>query len=377
MLNLSPLFNTSTGEPHLLKNLDITKDQRDEINEARNAVRNCLRDCLPKVLQDQFDVSSPPNPRFFTQGSWAYKTINAPAKNPQQADIDDGCYLPLSFVANTERPSIAANIFFKASEQALKALLEIKGWRLTSKATCIRVIIADYAHIDIPLYAIPDNEFVTLSKASMEHGHGSLSEAMNRSDRDSWVALPHDKVLLAHRENNWMPSDPRPVKTWFQTQVEVKGEQFRRIVRYLKAFRDWKWSTGGPSSILLMTAAAPFFEKHNQRDDLALLNVVKEIPEKLRSGVYNPVDSSESLTDRLGKDAVEEAAQAFEEFERSLSSAIYGSRSTTACITMQELFGSRFPYDPNRVVSVSVEDTITATPAKAGPSELVGRTKAG
>jgi len=31
-------------------------------------------------------------PRFFTQGSWAYKTLNAPAQNPQQADLDDGAY---------------------------------------------------------------------------------------------------------------------------------------------------------------------------------------------------------------------------------------------------------------------------------------------
>jgi hypothetical protein len=78
-----------------------------------------------------------------------------------------------------------------------------------------------------------------------------------------------DKVLLAHRECNWMPSDPRPVKEWFLGEVEAKGEQFRRVVRYLKAFRDWRWSSGGPASILLMAAAAPLFEKRDRRDDLA------------------------------------------------------------------------------------------------------------
>lgn len=72
-----------------------------------------------------------------------------------------------------------------------------------------------------------------------------------------WTALPADKVLLAHRECNWMPSDPRPVKEWFLGEVEAKGEQFRRVVRYLKAFRDWRWASGGPASILLMAAAAP------------------------------------------------------------------------------------------------------------------------
>ncbi|MFP3534269.1 hypothetical protein SB763_33485, partial [Burkholderia sp. SIMBA_042] len=87
----------------------------------------------------------------FTQGSWAYKTLNSPAQRPQQADVDDGCYLPLSFVSQTKRPSTATTVFFAAAEEALKPLVEEKGWKLvTDKPTCIRIIIASYAHIDIP-----------------------------------------------------------------------------------------------------------------------------------------------------------------------------------------------------------------------------------
>ncbi|MFN2964430.1 hypothetical protein ACKUEI_26235, partial [Escherichia coli] len=89
-------------------------------------------------------------------------------------------------------------------------LVEEKQWKLvTDKPTCIRIVISAYAHIDNPLYAIPDEEFVTLAKASMErYGYASLTEGVNMAERDAWAALPAGKVLLAHRECNWMPSDP-------------------------------------------------------------------------------------------------------------------------------------------------------------------------
>jgi len=380
MLNLSPLFFTTADDESCMHDeLDLSPERRAWIASARNDVRNCLRTGIPRVLRERGYTDDMPQPRFFTQGSWAYKTSNAPAQRPQQADVDDGCYLPLSFVSQTKRPSRATTVFFAAAEEALKPLVEEKHWKLvTDKPTCIRIVIAAYAHIDIPLYAIPDKEFVMLTKASMErYGYDSLTGAVNMAERDAWTALPADKVLLAHRECNWMTSDPRPVKEWFLGEVEAKGEQFRRVIRYLKAFRDWRWSSGGPASILLMAAAAPLFEKRDRRDDLALLDVVAALPARLRAGVNNPVDESESLTERLGQEGVEEAAKAFEAFEKALRGAIDADSPSQACIRMQGEFGPRFPNEPSRVKVVSVVATIAAAPATAGPSELVGRTKAG
>ena len=380
MLNLSSLFFTTVDDESCLHSmLDLSPTQLAFIKSAKTEVRNCLRINILEILKNRgynFDLSSP---RFFTQGSWAYKTLNAPAKEPQQADVDDGCYLPLSFVSQTKRPSTAATVYFSVAEEALKPLIEQKQWKLiTDKPTCIRIVIASYAHIDIPLYAIPDEDFATLARNSIEkYGYDSLTTAVIRAEHDAWTALPSGKVLLAHREHNWIASDPRPVKEWFLGEVEAKGKQFQRIVRYLKAFRDWKWPSGGPSSILLMAAAAPLFERIDRRDDLALLDVVAKLPEQLRAGVNNPVDESESLTNRLGEAGVDDAAKKFEEFERMLRGAIHASSASQACIWMRNDFGQRFPNEPDRVKTVSVENTITTVPAIAGPSELIGRTKAG
>lgn len=380
MLNLSPLFFTSLDDESCMHDeLDLTSEQRASIAGARTDVRNCLRTGIPRVLKANGYTEDVPQPRFFTQGSWAYKTLNSPAQRPQQADVDDGCYLPMSFVSQTTRPSTAATVFFAAAEEALRPLVKEKQWKLvTDKPTCIRIVVSAYAHIDIPLYAIPDQEFVSLAEASMRrYGYTSVMDAVIEAERDAWTALPRDKVLLAHRENNWMPSDPRPVKEWFLGEVEAKGEQFRRVVRYLKAYRDWRWPSGGPSSILLMATAAPLYEKRDRRDDLALLDVVAALPARLRGGVNNPVDESESLTERLGQAGIEEAAKAFEEFEKVLRGATGAGNPSQACIWMQGEFGPRFPNEPDRVKVVSVVATIAAAPATAGPSELIGRTKAG
>ena len=126
-----------------------------------------------------------------------------------------------------------------------------------------------------------------------------------------------------------------------------------------------------------MATAAPLFEKRDRRDDLALLDVVAALPARLREGVNNPVDESESLTERLGQDGVEEAAKAFEKLEKALRGATGASNPSQACIWMRDEFGPRFPNEPDRINVVSVAATIAAAPATAGPSELVGRSKAG
>lgn len=368
MLNLSSLFYTGDESGQCLQaELDLHSHERAYIAEAKTAVRDALRGGIPRELRLLGYDKDIPAPRFFTQGSWAYKTLNCPAKKPQQADVDDGCYLPLSFLTQTKRPSIAATVFFAVAQKALEPLVKERGWTLViDKPTCIRIVISATAHIDVPLYAIPDKEFETLSARALatDARYASFAEAVFRAERDAWTALPANSVLLAHREDDWLESDPRPVKEWFLTEVDKHGPQLRRVVRYLKAYRDWNWASGGPASILLMAAAVPLFEKQERRDDLALLNVAKALPAALRRGVNNPVDDTESLTDRLrkgsrDKDLVEEAAVAYEHLATLLDGAIAASSPTQACEWMRQAFGPRFPNCPERVRVVSQPTSAT------------------
>lgn len=378
MLNLSSLFFSGVEQPTLLEDVTLSLRRRDFIAQAKEAVREQLRKALPVVMRNLGHEAEAVQPRFFTQGSWAYKTLNAPAHPTQQADIDDGAYLPLSFMTLTSRPSVASKVFFAAAEKALQPLVDERGWRLiTDKPTCIRIEIAEYAHIDVPLYAIPDKQFEQLRKAAMEtHGY-ALDEAVTRAERDAWTALPTDQVLLAHRDEDWVKSDPRPVKLWFQGEVERHGEQFRRTVRYLKCFRDWQWVEGGPSSLLLMATAAQLFETRERRDDLALLDLLERMPDLLRRGVLCPTDPEESLTKRLGEAGVKDAIKKLQQFEVYLRGAVNSSSPDQALAWMQQQFGPRFPNVPDRIKPSSATAVVLATPAVAVSTPLVGRTQAG
>lgn len=379
MLNLSNLFYSGVEQSTLLENVTLPEHRCEFIAEAKEAVRKQLRTALPIVLRELGHEAAAVQPRFFTQGSWAYKTLNAPAHPTQQADIDDGAYLPMSFVKTTSKPSVASKVFFAAVETALMPLTCERGWRLiTDKPTCIRIEIAEYAHIDVPLYAIPDDQFDLLRKAALAvHGYFALDEAVKRAERDAWTALPQDQVLLAHRDEDWVKSDPRPVKQWFLNEVKRHGEQFRRSVRYLKCFRDWQWVEGGPSSLLLMATAAPLFEARDGRDDLALLDLVDAMPNLLRQGVCCPTDANESLTERLGPKGVEDTIKKLQQFEQYLRGATTASDPAQALTWMQKQFGPRFPRALDRVKAGSVTAVVNATPAVTVASPLVGRVQSG
>ena len=374
MLNFSRLFNNENDESYL-KNLDLDESDKQVLNDAKSLIRSTLKDELPGKLKDIAGDEAVSQPKFFTQGSWAYKTLNAPAKSPQQADLDDGCYLPLSYMQEIKKPSQATTIFFQAVEAVLGPLAIKNGWTLvTDKPTCTRLEINDNAHIDIPLYAIPDQQFKLMKEAREAK---SLGMDALTARYQSWDDLPDDVVLLAHRKDDWISSDPRPIKDWFNEQCQLNGEQLRRVVRYLKGYRDFQWQEGGPSSILLMAATVPIFSQHPRRDDMALLEVARQLPDILRGGVCNPTNEAEILTDRLSTEALEEAALAYERLAQLLASCMQATDAPSVCVWLRKNFGNRIPELTELITSTTATETIKEVAPLYTASPLVGRTEAG
>lgn len=227
MLNLHFLFS----DP-FINRLNIGDEKLKLIRNGRTIVKEYLQKSLPSALKRKTNIDFPTQPRFFTQGSYSYKTLNEPCHlPPQQADIDYGCYLPTEdWVDNYKTPKLASKDFFEAVETALYPLCQKCGWRLvSSKSTCVRLIISEDIHIDIPLYAIPEKEFNTLIEARKLACDGHLMDSTSAR----WEKLPTEYVMLAHREKGWVKSDPRLVVDWFNERVEEYSEQYRRVVRYL------------------------------------------------------------------------------------------------------------------------------------------------
>ena len=141
MANVSKLLHVSGDAPSFLKNLNLADEDRADLMEAREKIRQCLRGVFATVTKAELGVTV--QPKFFMQGSYAYRTINNPAWTPpQQMDLDDGAYLPMTFVQGEQKPSVAAASFFMVVDAALEKLAKKEGWKFATKPTCARLVIS-------------------------------------------------------------------------------------------------------------------------------------------------------------------------------------------------------------------------------------------
>ncbi|MEF2549083.1 CBASS cGAMP synthase [Aurantimonas sp. E1-2-R+4] len=388
MANASKLLHTTTDPENYVANL---RPADERLRYARTRIRAYLREAFEASSAAVF--GRPIRPRFFTQGSFAYKTLNDPAHPPgQQMDLDDGCYLPLSFVRGA-RPSTAAEKFFEFVGAALRELARIEGWRYEEKPTCCRLVIAADSHVDNPLYAIPDAEFLTLEDRRTRATTASADVAK----ADTWEELPSDEVLLAHREEGWIESDPRKIHNWFTDAVDVYGERLRRDSRYLKAWRDnGKLDRYKVTSILLMACAWQAYGKIgglnlSNREDERLLRVVELVPEYVRGRVSNPACEDEDLN-RIPDEHREEVAGAFEDLAALMRRVVNSCEDAREAVRLlRHAFGDRVPDRPDLVsiesaavtglaapaIARTAAATVAAQPKKVVAAPEVGRSRSG
>jgi hypothetical protein len=381
MRDFSKVFKSIDGG--FLGNLTLSKEQSQFILSAKIKIQDWLRQgILEKIKESEHIIVEP---RFMSQGSAVYKTRNKPCYlPPQQIDHDLGCYLPLSIAKEfSELPRIASKIFFSVVDDLLKELVKKERWVDIdiSKNTCSRVIVNNEVHIDVPLYAIPDTEFNTIREQlnkSLASENLSLSDAKRI---DSWRNIDIKKVLLAHRERNWIESDPRKLNLHFKKAFEHKGEQLRRICRYLKAWRDYQWEKDGPTSIYLMLFADSLFDAEIDRDDITLSNILQGISKRLSDenyNVINPTDPKEKI--KISNIDRQRLLNLSNTFASDLQIAIHENNipDEKATELIRKNLGNRFPTIVISSTEASIRDKVFSTPIshheKREPST---RTRAG
>lgn len=380
MYNIHKLFRNYGNQTSFLNNLNISDNDKALLSSARKKIRAHLRHGITQITSQQLGAAYKVIPKFFTQGSWAYKTLNNPATfPPQEIDLDDGVYLPMSLITEAS-PTVACDTYFNIVDELLAKLIEENiGWELiTNKTTCCRVKINERSHIDLPLYAIPDGEFTRLTEAAKSRGYESITEAALYDDSYTWLKLSSDKVWLATRNGEWEQSDPRKVDEWFKSQVAIFGEQFVHVCRYLKAWRDYHWTTGGPSSILLMVCASKGFEKHNARDDLAMIDVSKRLIDQLANNVDSPFSDIQTPLNMLDTNERKVASTNAQKLYASITTAIKNSENKNTSIRLiTEVFGSRIPNDESLIINSTPADIVRSHPKKVVPAPAIAKVKAG
>lgn len=377
--NLHQMFSA----PRLGFKFKIYPSQSDfeEFNNIKKIVRNFLKDKIKNYLENQKILNI--SPKFRVQGSWAYGTCTLPAKPFQEMDIDYGVYLPVrafeSF--NSQNDNTQAKNYFTQVEQFLKDLCKYKNWELdSSKSTCIRLKIKKNAHIDIPLYAVPDEMFDNLKeKDKLELATDSkvFDEALHRKylAKSDWYTDDYtislasldlaeetiaDKniqtIHMAKRDGSWQSSDCEIIREWFSNilkDLPDNGKQLRNICRYLKAWRDWVFNcTGSPSSILLMVVACKYYTYHKSRDDIALLSILEQLPEALAKNVTAPDIKEHEGQDFNRMDVNQRklakilASDLYKNFVRNLNI----SDKSQIIKSMNKFWGERMPVDEDLII---------------------------
>lgn len=294
----------------------LTKTKRETLTSNRTALRN--------VIRKYFDEKKPNEikPKFHSQGSYVMKTIVNPiAKKSEdndqellEYDIDDGVY----FIGDEKaeyRKSV--DTYHNWIYDAVKNHTD-KG--AEKKNTCVRVLYADGHHIDLPIY-------------------------YKMKDKDS---IPE----LAHKTKGWIDSDPREFYDWFNKLAKGEDQQLRRIVRYLKAWCDYRHSVNSdikmPSGFILTILACENIS-FDERDDKALSETLIKIRKKINKDYGGSfvckrptVPKGEDLLSGFSGTRRDNFLSHLNSFITSSEQALAGLNPKESCLKWQKHFGNRF-----------------------------------
>lgn len=390
MLKLNRLFFTSGEAEVFSDHIEPQEAKKRYLIDCKNKIRDYLRPQIRQATVAILGMEKAITPRFRTQGSWSYGTCVDPAyQPPQEMDWDFGVYLPVTVWEENGPPEKMAKAYFDLVEKLLKTLCEQENWTLASgKKTCIRIKVATWAHIDIPLYAAPEDEFhlimekVALAK-SMAFDSRSLEESAEFSEAlevaQEWADL--DQIMMATRTGEWKPSDPEAVTRWFKDRLDEYGDQLQRVCRYLKAWRDYHWKDGGgPTSVSIMIAISQDFKVHKGRDDLALEMAAQRLSAALLSGIFErAIDDGVEDFNRLEPSERQDASQRANVLTSTLKQARFHQThlKDRAIGDVRSQFGDRVPNRVDLIDADNDADVIRSTPPTRVVPPVVPATKAG
>jgi hypothetical protein len=400
-LNAHRLLRGTTTSNGYLQKLDVDDAKERQLRRARDLIRATIRQelealagvAVQKGLIDRRDADKAAGltfrPRFRMQGSAVYHTLNDPAYRPtQQIDYDDGMFLPTSFVNGSATPIIAAKGLFVAVEGILLPLCARQGWSLIKdKKSCVRVEIAADAHIDLALYAIPDDEFTRLVEAARVQVRKDAGPVAQEDEAELakgvYESLPSDRIMLAQRNGKWTESDPRKMERWFQDAVDEHDEGLRYVCRYNKGWRDFQWPRCGLSSIAVMACVVAVYDDMkgtlpDDRDDTALLAVAERLPGLLEGRIENPVIAGQYLDEDWTPEERAGLVNRARKMHADLDAALNRTLNKSLAIEgMQKVFGPRIPDDETLLSIDAAEREVQSYKPAAVAAPTVRRTTSG
>jgi hypothetical protein len=336
-------------------------NQAIRLTEERRHALIAARDDLRQRIINSFNNSKGQLPsvhelEFQSQGSFIMDTIINPIS--EDYDLDYGVY----FIGNLSRaqrpPTKTFHDFVKLSVETNNPYVG----KVIDKDTCVRA----------------------LYKEGFSYMFESKSNKLGKGfhvDLPMYYSTTKKSPDLAHLKKFWPVSDPVEFIEWFENKVKsgFKAEyiyerklfsaqydawkenirkvdaQLRKIVRYLKAWCDYKSREGAemPCGIILTILATENYVS-NERDDISLRDTLVNI--------YNALQREfvcKRPTTPIGEDLLEgyehkiDFMKLLSSFADSAKQAINESNQKRACAKWQSQFGNRLScataqdYDEN------------------------------
>lgn len=223
--------------------IKLSSTKKDGLIKSRNSIRDKIKKYFKEEKENELQ------PTFKPQGSFEMNTTVNPIPEYDEEgnkllkyDLDYGVY----FVEKEDEDNKKSidtwhNWVFNAVDDHTNTPTK-------DKATCVRVNFADGHHIDLPIYYQIE-----------------------------------DDINLAHKSKDWLESNPVEFSNWFNDEAK-KDQQLRRIVRYLKAWKNYRETKNTnlkfPSGFALTILATNNF-KPDDRNDIAFKNTIDKINTEL------------------------------------------------------------------------------------------------
>ena len=272
------------------------------------------RDSLRDRIKNNFKEKNRKQPKFYMQGSFSMNTTINPLS--AEYDLDDGVYLQN---IDTSKPMNEWETPETVHKWIVDAVNGHTSKSPTDKNLCVRVHYADERkHIDLPIYVQKD-----------------------------------DSYYLAVKGKGWVESDPKEIKDWFLDEIKNKGEQFRRIVRYLKGWKDFRENENKHIKLyggFQLTVLASYHFIESESDEKAFFKTIEAIKSYLWSyeqKICHPKNGGKNIIDHYSearrKNFVEEFTKMYEKAKKTYEENDCVEKSKK----WRKIFGDRFPLLKN------------------------------
>ncbi|MCW3794472.1 nucleotidyltransferase [Paenibacillus sp. LS1] len=304
-------------------------DENETLQSKRKIILDRLKDKMP---------SSAYSFEAFNQGSYAMKTGIKPLDG-NSYDIDLGLYFDMS------KDDVATPV---TAKKWVYDALEGHTNDVKMKHPCVTVKYQAGYHVDVTIYAA--------------------------SNEDEKIYLAKGKLTTKEENQSWNESNPKDlieeIRCHF-TEAEDR-KQFRRVIRYLKRWKDEQFSesaNGRPTGIALTAAAYHWLDvktevvdsfsgKTEYRDLDALIYLVKQIIAQFtdeyvmedgnfvaypRINIYLPVEPKPDLCERMTLKQMKIWKEKLEKLLLVLEEARECVEPSEAAEILKGQFGTDFP----------------------------------